>query len=367
MPVDAPPRPGLTPLAHFDPPDLAVPPAIALARLREATPAFAAEFRATGTVELFAARSLVTLPYPRRYALWEATWVPVPYVWMTNRVFVVRWHDGERARTLLAEPSDYELGTGTPYLAHAVRRAPLPDRVVLDRLFVRHGTVESHLAALGIEPAEVDYLVFDHLHTQDVRRLIGTTAPAPDLGYDREPVPPMFPNATLLVQRAELEHVRAVHPFQARFFQAGRYADVDESRITLLDGDVLVGPGVALLRSPGHTLGNVTVVVNTPAGIVCSSENGVAVDSWVPERSSIPGVRRWSAEQGMEVVPNFNTPEFASFQYNSMVREKLLAGPVPGHPDLPLVFPSSELAPHRLAPGIRPVHRHGDVTWGAAR
>jgi hypothetical protein len=239
----------------------------------------------------------------------------------------------------------------------------MPDAMALRLLFRRHGTVVDHLAALGIAPEEVDYLVFDHLHTQDIRRLVGTTAPAPDLGYHDGPVPPLFPNATMLVQRTELEHVRRAHPFQARFHQPATYEAVDEQRLTILDGDVLVGPGVALLRSPGHTLGNQTIVVHTPQGIVCSSENGVAVDSWAPERSEIKGVREWSAEQGMAVVLNFNTPEFASWQYNAMVRERLLADPIPERPDLPLVYPSSELVAHRLAPGIRPTYAHGDVTW----
>jgi hypothetical protein len=31
------------------------------------------------------------------------------------------------------------------------------------------------------------------------------------------------------------------------------------------------------------------------------------------------------------------------------------------------VFPSSELARHRLAPGIRPTYAHGDLTVGEVR
>ena len=363
----APPTPSVRPIDVLAAASLDATPAAQLRGIRQTTGEFKDWFRRTGTVDLFAARSLVTLPYPRRYALWEACSIPVPFVWMTNRLFVVQWREGGRTRTLLAEPSDYELGLATPYLTTALRRMPLPDQFVRDRFFARHGTVTSHLAAMGIAPEEVDYLTFDHLHTQDIRRLVGTTAPAPDLGYLDRPVPPLFPNATMLVQRTELEHVRDAHPFQARFHQPETYRDIDGSRLTIIDGDVLVGPGVALLRSPGHTLGNVTVVVNTPRGIVCSSENGVAVDSWAPEHSRIPGLRRWSAEQRLEVVLNFNTPEFASFQYNSMIRERLLADPIPGHEHLPLVFPSSELARHWAAPGITATYAHGDVTWKAPR
>ena len=99
------------PIDHFDGPGLTTTPAAQLARIREQAPAFRAWFAATGRVDCLAARSLVTLPYPTRWALWEACSLRgLPYVWMTNRMFVVQWREGRRTRTLIAEPSDYELG-----------------------------------------------------------------------------------------------------------------------------------------------------------------------------------------------------------------------------------------------------------------
>jgi hypothetical protein len=315
-------------------------------------------------VDAFTARSLVTLPYPKRFGLWEACNVPVPYVWMTNRMFVVQWQEDGRTRTLLAEPSDYELGIDTPFLKRSIDRLPMQRERALDTFFVRHAHVDERLAELGLTPADVDYLAFDHLHTQDIRRLVGTKAPAPDIGYPDGPVPPTFPNAKLIVQRSELDHVRDVHPFQARFHQSATYADLREDTLTIVEGDVLLGPGVALLRTPGHTLGNHTLVVNTSRGILTSSENGIAVECYAPEHSKLPGVARWAKEWGYEVVMNFNTPEYASLQYNSMIKEKLIADPLPGRPQLPQVFPSSELTRHRLAPGIKPAFEHGDLSIG---
>lgn len=349
---------------HFSPPDLETTPAAELRRIRDRAPAFKEWFRSTGVVDAFAARSLVTLPYPRRFGLWEACRLPVPYVWMTNRMFVIRWTEDGRTRTLLAEPSDYELGVDTPFLKKTIESLPMGRERALDTFFTRHEHVEEHLAALGIAPEDVDYLSFDHLHTQDIRRLIGTTGPAPDLGSPDLPLPALFPNARLIVQRHELEHVRDVHPFQARFHQSWTYADIDESRLDIIDGDVLLGPGVALLRSPGHTLGNHTLVVNTARGIFTSSENGIAVESWAPQHSRIRGVAKWAREWGYEVVMNFNTPEYASWQYNSMIKEKLIADPIPDAPHLPQVFPSSEMTRHHLAPGVKPLYEHGDLTIG---
>lgn len=353
-----------TPIDHFEGPDLGSTPAAQLRRIRAEAPMFADWFRATGQVDLFAARSLVTLPYPRRFALWDACTAPVPYVWMTNRMFVIRWREDGRTRTLLAEPSDYELGLNTPFLLRTIERLPMRRERALDAFFTRRGRIVRHLAAMGIAPQDVDYLAFDHLHTQDIRRLVGTEGPAPDLGYADSPVPALFPNARMILQPDELEHVRDVHPFQARFHQSGTYGTVRREALLPVEGDVLVAPGLAFLRTPGHTFGNQTLVVNTARGIFTSSENGIAVECYAPERSRLPGVRKWAAREGLEVVMNFNTPEFASWQYNSMIKEKLIADPIPGRPELPQVFPSSELTRHRLAPGIRPIHEHGDLTVG---
>ena len=358
--------PTFTPIEDRLPvPTLDETPAAALRRIKEQAPEFREWFRSTGVLTGLATRSLVTLPYPTKFALWEASTSRLPYIWMTNRMFVAQWQEDGRTRTLVAEPSDYDLGSETPYLRHAIDRLPFSNGTPPDLLFTRHGQVTEHLAALGIQPEDVDYLVFDHLHTQDIRRLVGTTKPQPDLGYHDKPVPATFPNAKMIVQRAELAHVRDVHPFQARFHQSWTYGDVDESRLLVVDGSVLVAPGLALLRTPGHTLGNHTIVMNTAErGIMTSSENGVAVELYSPRYSKLPGVADFARRWGYEVILNFNTPEYASWQYNSMVAESLIADPIPGAPHFKQVVPSSELDRHRLAPRIKPTYFHGELTIG---
>ena len=142
------------------------------------------------------------------------------------------------------------------------------------------------------------------------------------------------------------------------------YDGIDESLLLVIDGSVLVAPGLALLRTPGHTLGNHTIVMNAPGRtILTSSENGVAVEAYTPLHSKLPGVAGFAKRWGYEVILNFNTPEWASWQYNSMVAESLIADPIPGTP-FRHVVPSSEQAKHRLAPRIRPTYAHGDLTLG---
>ncbi len=361
-------RAEFTSIDHFDGPTLDITPAAQLRAIREQAPEFKQWFRATGQATAFAARSLITAPYPTKYALYEACSSKAPYVWFVNRLFVVQWKEADGTlRTMLAEPSDYELAIETPFFRRVYDDTARKSKALADRLSINHPTVSQHLETLGLRPEDIDYLSFDHLHTQDIRRIVGTTVPAPDLGYADAPISAAFPNAKLIVHRDELRHAKDVHPFQARFHQSSTYADIDESRLLIIDGDVLLGPGVALLWTPGHTLGNHSLVVNTEHGILASSENGVAVESYAPLQSKLPGVAKWANKWGYEVVMNFNTPEYASWQYNSMVKEKLIVDPIPGHPQLPQVFPSSELTRHRFAPFIKPLFEHGEVTFGTVQ
>src|SRR5438105_15466682 len=81
------------PIEHFDPPGLRITPAEQLERIRVQAPEVKAWLRATCGVERFAARSLVTLPSPTRWALCDARSTrPLPYVWITDRLRLIRWH-----------------------------------------------------------------------------------------------------------------------------------------------------------------------------------------------------------------------------------------------------------------------------------
>jgi hypothetical protein len=320
---------------------------------------FREEFRDAGTPDLVETCDLITLPYPTRFGLWRASMSPAPFVSITNRMLVVRWTDSEGcSRTLLFEPSDTDLGTNTPYFAALVRRSP---KFVTDRLVTRHGDVVSHLRRLGIDPADVDYLVFDHLHTQDVRRWIGTMAPQPDLGAV-EPVSPIFPNARLLVQRGELESLARLHPLQRPWYQPDTYRDLRSKAVVPIDGDILLGPGVALIATPGHTTGNQTLVLNTDTGIWVSSENAIAAECLVPQHSKLPGVRRWAAEWQQGVVVNANTIETIAAQYNSLILERSLADLSTVDERFPQFFPSSELTARWTNPGTKPTFVHRQIT-----
>lgn len=356
------PTADFTQLTAFDEANRAASAGQQLRLIRDAAPRFREHFAATGMPDYVGTFDLVSLPYPTEFGLFRASASPSPYLIITNRLMVVRWRDREgQTRTLLFEPSDYELGRNTPFFAALTRNSP----AFLERFAVaEHGTVLGHLQRIGIRPEEVDYLAFDHLHTQDVRRLVGTRGPAPDLSPGG-PIAPMFPRARLVVQRRELDVIRHMHPVQRPWYQPETYADLREEALLVIDGDVLLGPGVALVSTPGHTAGNHSLVLNTASGIWACSENAVATECLTPEHSEIWGLRRRAEERGVEVVVNGNTLEGQAEQYNSLVKEKGIVDRSQKEPRFVQFFPTSELTRHWMTPGTAPTFTHGAITHGA--
>jgi hypothetical protein len=153
----------------------------------------------------------------------------------------------------------------------------------------------------------------------------------------------MFPNAKLIVQRAEWELVRSMHPWQAPWYQPDTYADLRSGSVQMIEGDVLLGPGVALLSTPGHSTGMMSLVVRTSTGIWASSENVIATELLTPEESKIPGVRQAAAEWGLEVILNGNTLENTAQQYNSVIKEKCVVDRSALDGRFVQFFPTSEL------------------------
>lgn len=302
---------------------------------------------------------LRTHPYPTAFALGEVPRSPAAWVSLTERMLVVQWRDeDEVTRTLLWEPRDHERSPFLPEAFLGRRRAPLRT--------VAHGTVPGHLRALGIAPEDVDYVAFSSLQNQDLRRLLGTTGPATDLGSPRGPVGGWLPAARLLVARAEWAALAHLHPLQRPWYQATTFADLPAERVEPVDADALVGPGIALVATPGRTSGHMSLVLNTDSGVWVCSSNGVAAEAWAPRTSRIPGLRSWAVAWDRAMVPHTNDPVAAAPQYDAMVLERELADRGATAP-FPLCLPAAELARHRLSPGIAPTHVHGGIEHGVVR
>jgi len=216
-------------------------------------------------------------------------------------------------------------------------------------------TLEQQLDGLGIAPRDIDYVAFDHFHTQDLRGLLASadgTRPA------------RFPNATLLAPRREWDDWDDIHPFQRAWFVRDGKAGVSLARVALTAGDLALGDGLMLLRTPGHTSGNQTLFLNTDGGVWGISENGTCVDNWSPLESKIPGLAAEARRLDVDVMLNANTPEAATDQYDSMIIERTIVDRVRRAPAFVQMFSSSEVTPSFLAPALSPTLLHKAIQAG---
>jgi hypothetical protein len=316
------------------------------ARLRER---FAASPRCLAVRSL----PLTTLLYPTKYAFWSAALSPAPFVMLTHRALLVQFLQRGEVKTLLFNPSDIVAARATPYFRRLIELTG--EFVALNLLTKRFDPLETQLAALGLGPDDVDYVAFDHFHTQDLRSLLGTRDGARAA---------RFPRAKLLAPRLEWEAWDDLHPMQRAWFVADGKRDVVTERVVLTEGDVELGDGAWLVRTPGHTAGNQTLFVRAESGVWGSSENGTSADAYSPHDSRIQGLSRVCREQDLDVILNANTIEGGAEQYASMVLERTLCDRVKAAPQFVQMFPSSEVTPSPLAPGLRPSMVFGHLTSG---
>jgi len=334
-------------------------PAARLRDVRRRAARFRDEMLAGPEVVYYRSFGLVRAPYPTRYAftsVFQMSPLVTPLIHILNRLFVVQFESDAGVRTLLFSPTDVEANRATPFFKRLADGVSLLGDLGRRAFAPTLGTVESCLAQTGIRPEQVDYISYDHLHTQDVRRWLGSNGR-----------PGVFPNAKLLVMRQEWESALALLPPQADWYCPDGLKGIDPAKVMLLDGDVLLGQGVAFVRTPGHTEGNHSLVARTSAGLLVTSENGVGPDAYAPLASKITAVRDYAKATGMEVILNGNTLEGGLDQYISMVQEKEIAGPSPQNPEFPNVVSSSEFTAYMLFPGMTPTFNFGELEFGTPR
>jgi glyoxylase-like metal-dependent hydrolase (beta-lactamase superfamily II) len=315
---------------------------------------------ASGKVTGVRTFDIAAFPYPTKFGLGGVARSPLPFVVMTNRVNIVQFDSSDGPKTLLFNPTDYERSAETPYFARIRRKIG----ALSDLLMTRRPKTPDHLEKIGLRCEDVDYIAFDHMHTQDVREMLGTTAPA--LGQ-QTPLRAIYPRAKLLIWRPELDIFHSLHPLQRTWYIPDAVRDVPDDRVIVCDGDVQLGKGIALIRTPGHTIGNWSLVINTDSGMWAVSENGVACDAYAPNASRIGGLKKHLLVTEEEVILNSNSLEGRNDQYISMVLEKTLVDRCAQAPDFFQHFPSSELTATPLTPGLGPTYSHGEITSGQLR
>ena len=291
---------------------------------------------------------IATFPYPLKYAFGGTCSLPLPYVWMTNRALLIDYVDrGGVQRRLLANPTDPEGSRLAPYFQELTKKLPKALEWTVSK---QRDPLPVQLRAAGVDPASIDYITFDHLHVQRIGPLLGAGG--------------NYPNAKLLVTRTEREIATTLHPMQRYWYVEDGLGGVRDDDIVSFDDDLLLGAGVALIRTPGHTDGNHSIVFHVPGGLVTVSESGVAAECYAPKKSAIPGLRAHAERTGEELILNANTKERTLDQYTSMWLEAALAAPLDPAEEWPRHFSSSELDTHPLAPGIKPTHAVRKIEHG---
>ena len=349
--------PGFRKIADFDAARTAWPRGEQPALMRQAADKFRARFKAGGTVAGVQSIDLVTASYPAGFAFHNAAFALNPLLAICNRLVLVRFTDCAGQRKLLAwEPTIPQNSAKAPFFAKLIRR--FGEFLSWKVFTTEFHTLAQALAVAGVKAEEVDYVAFDHLHVQEVRGLIGTK--------DGK-VPAVFPNAKLIVIREELDTLTSPHPMQHAWYVPEGASGIDLSRVLFVPGSVELGQGIAFVATPGHTDGNMTLVLNTDDGVWVTSENGVAIDNWFPEHSRIPGVRGYSRFFGREIVLNSNTLEDPIDQYNSMVLEKSLADTSKKDARFKQVLPSTELLPWLRNWPCWPSLFQGEIRYGSLK
>jgi N-acyl homoserine lactone hydrolase len=104
-------------------------------------------------------------------------------------------------------------------------------------------TQEEELAKVGLTVDDIDVVVLTHLHSDHARDVA------------------KFRNATLVVQKSELEFAANPHPIQA-----GWFVDLPQDRLQVVDGDQEILEGIRVVHTPGHTPGGQSILIETEGG-----------------------------------------------------------------------------------------------------
>ena len=141
--------------------------------------------------------------------------------------------------------------------------------------------LEDALATAGFVPSDVRWVINTHLHFDHAG---GNTTMDPELEHDpRRHVRATYPNATYVVQRAELEFARHTNERTRASYLPHNYEPIAAAgRFRLLEGDGEVLPGISVRLTPGHVPWHQAVLVHD------RGETAAFVADLIPTAAHLP-------------------------------------------------------------------------------
>jgi glyoxylase-like metal-dependent hydrolase (beta-lactamase superfamily II) len=113
----------------------------------------------------------------------------------------------------------------------------------------RAGRLPDLLAAEGVQPPDVDLVVFTHLHVDHV-------------GWNMRGGAPFFPQARYIAHRADFDNFTATTP-DRRYVRDQLAALAAAGRLELIDESCSPFPGVEVEHVPGHTAGSCVITIGS--------------------------------------------------------------------------------------------------------
>lgn len=345
---------GIRPINHFSNSRESLSPQERLKQVKFQAKHFVDDFKLINQqVQFMQTFDLASVPYRVKSAFGDATSLINPFLYVTHRLMVLQFATQTGTKTLLFAPSDVAANVKTPYFQHLQKLMGRFLQALQPIITPTHNTVEEILDSIGITPEQVDFISYDHLHTQDLRKWLGS-----------HEQPAYFPNAKLLVMYQEWEAVKDLLPLQNHWYCPDGIDGIDPNKIIPLHSSIMLGDSIALIHTPGHTQGSHSLVVNTETGILVCSQNGIAVDNYSPEHSTIYGIADYADQNQMAVIPNGEQPELRIDQYISMILEKTIADKHPEDDRFYNIMPSSELSARWQPFALAPTLSFGEVEFG---
>jgi len=138
-----------------------------------------------------------------------------------------------------------------------------------------NGTLSKSLTRLGLSAPDITDVIITHLHFDHVGGATFTDASGS--------VQPTFPNAKYYIQKKHYEW--AVAPSEkdrASFFDSKYVPLFEQGRLTLLNGESELFPGIFIRLSDGHTIAQQTVLVTDGQRALYHPGDMIPTSSHVP-------------------------------------------------------------------------------------